>query len=162
MLTTYTTYDDIRAALGVTPDDLEDATLALKIYDDALTQEHEDVALTLQDTFDTLSASPSPTAQETRFLTACRLFSTYAVAKMLTSALPLFAAKTTTDGKAAVGRFENPYKDVIKSINEMYATQRTRLVNALAAVGTSSATATATPRIYMSVASPSSDPVTGE
>ena len=160
MLTTYTDYDSIRAALGVSTDDLEDATLALAIYDDALTQEHEDVAITLRDTFTTLSANPSPTAQETRFLTACRLFSTYAVAKMLTSALPLFAAKTTTDGKAAVGRFDSPFAGVIKAINEQYATQRTRLVNALAAVGTSSETATA--RVYMSVASPSSDPVTGE
>ena len=160
MLTTYTTYDDVRAALGVSTDDLEDATLALAIYDDALTQELEDVALTLQETFTAMSVNPSPTAQETRFLTACRLFSTYAVAKMLTSALPLFAAKDITDGKAATGRFDNPYKDVVKSINERYATQRTRLVNALAAVGTASATGTA--RVYMAVASPSSDPVTGE
>ena len=159
MLTTYTTYNDVRAALGVSPDDLDDATLALSLYDDNLTQELEDVALTLPETFATTKAIAAPTALETRFLTACRLFSTFAVAKMLTAALPLFAAKEVTDGKAAVGRFDSPYKDVIKSVNEQYATQRARLVTALSAVGTTSETATA--RVYMAVASPSSDPVTG-
>lgn len=159
MLTTYTTYADVRAALGVSTDDLDDATLALSLYDDNLTQELEGIALTLPDTFATIKAVVAPTALETRFLTACRLFSTYAVAKMLTAALPLFAAKDVTDGKAAVGRFESPYRDVIKSVNEQYGTTRNRLLAALTAVGTTSATATA--RVYMAVASPSSDPVTG-
>lgn len=159
MLTTYTDYASIKASLGVSDEDLEDSTLALALYSDNLTQELEDVALTLPETFATIKAKDAPTALETRFLTACRLFSTFAVAKMLTAALPLFAAKEVTDGKAAVGRFDSPYKDVIKSVNEQYATQRARLVNALTAVGTTSVASTA--RVYMAVASPSSDPVTG-
>ena len=160
MLTTYTTYDDIRAALGVSDEDLEDSTLALTLYSDYLTQELEDVSLTLPETYATIKAKPSPTAQETRFLKACGLFATYSVAKMLTAALPLFASKQTTDGKAAVQRFENPYRDTIKNVLEQYSTMRNRLVAALAVIGASSATSTT--RVYMSVASPSYDPVTGE
>ena len=159
MLTTYTTYADIRAALGVSDEELEDSTLALRLYDDYLTQELEDVNLLIPETFTTTQAKSAPTAQETRFLTTCSLFATFAVARQLTSALPLFAAKDVTDGKAAVGRFDNPYRDVIKSVNEQYEKQRNRLVAALAAIGTVSTATTA--RVYMAVVSPSSDPVTG-
>ena len=35
-ITEYTTYDDVRAALGVSVDDLEDSTLALDLYADML------------------------------------------------------------------------------------------------------------------------------
>lgn len=159
MLTTYTSYADIRAVLGVSDEDLEDATLALQLYDDHLTQELEDIALTLPETYVTTKALSTPSAAETRFLTACNLFATFAVAKTLTAALPIFAAKQVTDGKAAVTRFDNPYKDTLKAVNEQYERQRNRLVAALAAIGTSSTAATA--RVYMAVASPSFDPVTG-
>ena len=41
-ITNYTSYDSVRAALGVSSDDLEDATLALDIYADALELEFDD------------------------------------------------------------------------------------------------------------------------
>lgn len=159
MLTTYTTYADIRAVLGVSDEDLDDTTLALQLYDDYLTQELEDIALTLPATYVTLKGVATPTVTEMRFLTACNLFATFSVAKQLTAALPLFAAKTVTDGKAATGRFDNPYRDVIKNVTEQTEKMRNRLVAALLAVGTASTATTA--RVYFSVASPSSDPVTG-
>mgnify|MGYP003606006782 CR=1 FL=1 len=159
MLTDYTAYADIRAALGVSDEDIADDTLALPLYEDSLTQDLEDLALTLPATYAATKALSAPTAIETRFLKACSLFATFSVAKQLTSALPLFAAKDVTDGKAAVGRFDNPYKDVIKSVNEQYDKQRTRLIAALGAIGTTGATATT--QVYMSVVSPAYDPVTG-
>ena len=159
MLTDYTSYNGIRAALGVSDEDLEDATLALPLYSDYLTQELEDIALTLPDTYATTKDKATPTAAELRFLKACQLFATFAVAKQLTAALPLFAAKQVTDGKAAVQRFDNPYKDGIKSINEQYGTMRTRLVAALSSVGTSGSASVAP--VYFAVVSPATDPVTG-
>ena len=159
MLTDYTAYADIRAALGVSDEDIADDTLALPLYEDSLTQDLEDLALTLPATYAATKALSAPTAIEMRFLKACSLFATFSVAKQLTSALPLFAAKDVTDGKAAVGRFDNPYKDVIKSVNEQYDKQRTRLIAALGAIGTTGATATT--QVYMSVVSPAYDPVTG-
>ena len=159
MLTDYTTYSDIRAVLGVSEDDLTDATLALQTYDDYLTQELEDIDIDLPDTYATTLALSAPTSAETRFVKACSLFATFSVAKTLTAALPLFAAKQITDGKAQVSRFDNPYKDAIKSINEQYETLKARLIAALGAIGTT--TTAATVRRYMSVVSPSVDPVTG-
>lgn len=159
MLTDYTSYAEIRASLGVSDDDLADETLALALYDDYLQGELADVAATLPDTFAATKLLPAPTAQETRFLKACSLFSTFAVAKMLTAALPLFAAKQVGDGKAVVARFDNPYKDTIKSVNEQYEKMRNRLIAALALVGTTSAAKVT--QNYLTVASPSYDPVTG-
>ena len=159
MLTDYTEYASIRAALGVSTDDLEDTTLALTLYEDALTQDLEDIDLTLPNTFATTKAKDTPTAQETRFLEACRLFATYSVAKQLTAALPLFAAKQVGDGKAVVQRFDNPYRDTVKNVLEQYGKQRTRLVAALAAIGTAGKVSVAP--VYVSVVAPSYDPVTG-
>lgn len=159
MLTDYTSYADIRAVLGVSDDELSDETLGLSLYSDFLTQELEDVHVDLPGTYETIKAKATPSLLETRFLRTCNLFATFAVAKQLTAALPLFAAKDVTDGKAAVGRFDNPYKDVIKSINEQYGTMRTRLVAALSSVGTSGSASVAP--VYFAVVSPATDPVTG-
>ena len=159
MLTDYTGYNDIRAALGVSDEDLEDATLALSLYSDQLTQELEDIAITLPDTYATVKALPTPTTVQQRFLKACQLFATYAVAKQLTAALPLFAAKQVTDGKAAVQRFDTPYRDTIKNVLEQYDKQRTRLIASLDSIG-SSTKAAVTP-VYFAAVSPAYDPVTG-
>ena len=159
MITDYTTYDDVRAALGVSAEDLEDTTLGLKLYSDYLQGELEDVDIDLPDTYATVKAEPLPTRLQTRLMTACELFSTYAVARHLTGALPLFAPKQMTDGKAQVQRFDSSYRDTVKEVNEQYGKLRARLIAALEAIGT--AAATVTPAVYMSVVSPLTDPVTG-
>jgi len=159
MITDYTTYDDVRAVLGVSAEDLEDATLALKVYSDYLEGEMEDVDVGLPDTYADIQLIDTPTSVEARFLRACSLFATYAVARHLAGALPLFAAKQNTDGKAEVQRFDTSYRDTIKSVNEQYGKVRERLIAAMAAVGTTAAAVT--PAVYMSVVSPSYDPVTG-
>ena len=66
MLTDYTTYASIRATLGVSTDDLTDETLSLDLYDDYLTQDLEDIAITLPDTYATTKAVSVPTALEIR------------------------------------------------------------------------------------------------
>lgn len=59
--------------------------LALPLYRNSLTQDLEDVALTLPATYAATKALSAPTAIETRFLKACSLFATFSVAKQLTS-----------------------------------------------------------------------------
>ena len=46
-LTDYTSYDEVRAALGVSAEELEDETLQLDFYSISLTAELEDIADTL-------------------------------------------------------------------------------------------------------------------
>jgi hypothetical protein len=155
----YTTYDDIRAVLGVSEDDLEDETLALELYDNYLTMDLEEVNIDLPTTYDTVSIVATPTEAQARFLQATRLFATYSVAKQLSTSLPLFAAKQVTDSKAEMTRFDNPYKDVVSAIAKDYERLRNRLIQTLNSLGNE--TATATRRSLMSVVSPGFDPITG-
>lgn len=160
MLTTYTTYDDIRAVLGVTTDELSDATLALQLYDDGLKADFEDVSLNLLTTFATVSAATPPlTAEQGRFLERMRLFATFSVAQQLLTSLPLFSPKTIGDGKAVMERHADPLRETVKRVTSGYERWRGKLEQALAAVGT--ATTATTPRVYFSVVSPVSDPITG-
>ena len=159
MITTYTTYNDIRAALGVSTDDLEDATLSLPIYDQYLTMELEEVAIDLTTTFSTVEDLPTPTAAQTRFLEATSMFATFALAKMLTGTLPLFAAKQETDSKASGTRFDTGYKDTIASVAKEYGRVRNRLTQSLAAVAVTT-TSVRTARPFLSVATPTYDPIT--
>lgn len=162
-LTDYTDYDSVRAALGVSVDELEDGTLALPLYEYALTAELDDISVSLSDTIDTVKAidPSSRTSVEEKFLQAAQLFATYAVAKQLASSLPLFSPEQITDGKAAFRRNQDsPYKMVISAITSQYERFRTRVAELLALV-TSSSGSTATAKVYFSVSVPSSDPVTG-
>lgn len=158
-LTTYTTYDDIRAALGVSTDDLEDATLALAFYADYLQTEMEAVDVSVPATYVSVKALASPSDIQARFLMYSRLFATFSVAKQLTVSLPLFAASQETDGKASAQRFDDAYKATAASIIQQYDRTRARLVLALAAIGT---TLVAPPTlVFFAQPSGSVDPVTG-
>jgi hypothetical protein len=160
-LLTYTTYDDIRAALGVSSDEIEDATLSLSLYELNLTSEFEDIGLTLESDYATVAALSSRTAVQDRFLQATRLFATYAVAYQAATSLPLFSPKDISDGKATVSRYaDSPYKEVVKRIEQLYGKYKARLEAAFAANGAVSAPSI-TPRPYFTVSVPDSDPVTG-
>lgn len=163
VLTDYTTYDEVRAVLGVTDEELEDATLDLDVYSHNLLAELEDVSLDLPAAYTTASAldeaSRSPAQQ--RFFSATRLFSVYAVAVQLAGSLPLFSPKTITDGKAGYARYaDSPYKQTIEECKAQYLRARTRLISAFQTLEDGAATNVGL-RPFLSVSSPSSDPVTG-
>ena len=158
LITDYTTYADVRAALGVSDDELSDETLGLEIYASALLLDLEDVNVALPAAYAALPGSGRTEAQE-RFFVTSRLFATYAVARQLTSALPMFGPKDITDGKAGVTRFsDSPYKETIKKVQAEYDRYRTRLEKSYA--GLSSGTFTLTIPTFLSVASPDTDPIT--
>lgn len=162
-LTDFTSFDDIRAALGVSTDELEDATLSLSLYELNLVSELDDVGVDLIEDFMTLQAiDPSTwTSVQKRFDQFTRLFTTYAVAKQLTVSLPLFSPKEISDGKASVTRFAlDPYRETIKMIREQYGAFKQKLESAYAA-SQSTAYVDATPRVYFLGVASGSDPVTG-
>lgn len=156
----YTTYEDIRAALGVSNDELEDSTLSLEVYEGNLTLELEDVSLALQTEYATVAALTTRTDAQTRFYDAARLFSTYAVAKHASVTLPMFSPKDIGDGKALVSRWaDSPYKTTIKEVEKMYDRLKNRLAQAFAAYQSTSTTSVV--QTFMVVSSPSTNPVTG-
>lgn len=159
MLTDYTTFADVRAALGVNEDDIQDSVLSLSIYNILLTQDFEDIDVTIESVYATKSALTSPTAAESRFIDACRLFATFSIANQLTITLPLFAAQQITDGKAQVNRFDNPYKDVMAYVLGQYDRARNKLKDAFEAVGET--LTVVQPKLYFKNFAPATDPVTG-
>lgn len=159
LITAFTTYGDIRNALGIEDDELPDTTLSAKLYEDALMADLDEVSLDLVTTFQTVSALVEPTEVQQRFLRYTRLFSTYSVARQLLPSLPMFSKKSIEDGKARMERFAEAYRDTIKTVNDEYGKYQNRLSQALASVSISGTTTVS--RSYMSVVTPVSDPITG-
>lgn len=162
MITDYTTYDDIRSALGVSSEELEDTTLGLETWDHHLMFELEDIHATLPsiyaDITDTAVASRTPS--EVKLHRATRIFATLAVANALTASLPMFGPKNISDGKALISRFADaPYKAVMEKVAAQYDRAKDRLASAWAELNAS--TATFTSRSYMGVSTLGTDPVTG-
>lgn len=161
-ITSYTSFDEVRAVLGVSSDELEDATLALPMYDYGLQAELNDISATLSADFAAVLAiaTQSRTAVQSWFYQTTKLFATYSVARQLCSGLPLFGPKDISDGKATVSRFaDSPYRTVVKAVNDEFNKARLRLEAALAQLNSSSS-ATVT-RTYFLASPLATDPVTG-
>lgn len=140
MITTYTTYDEVRATLGVSDDEIVDATLALPIWATNLDFAIDEFSSVLVATYETIAAKEesSRTATEKKIYTGTRLFATYTVAEDLLKSLPMFSFKRLTDGKAEAERFD-AWKDTKQGVANGLAAIRLRLQLALS--GTSGYTA---------------------
>lgn len=122
-ITTYTTYGDIRAVLGVSIDELPDSVVSLGVYENALL-----VAMTgksgiidpdteernLVDQYTYLKAILVPTSADLRNIALIEQYAAYVVATTLCGSLSMFAPKTQADGKATLTRFsaEDTYQRV--------------------------------------------------
>lgn len=156
----FTTFNDIRAVLGVSDDEIEDATLSLDIFELNLTSELEDISVNLIGDYSTVAELTTRTAVQERFYQATRLFSAYAVAYQATGSLPLFSPKDISDGKATVSRYaDSPYREVIKKVSAQYEKFKVKLEKAYAEFGSSSAPSRTIPSLF-AVASGARDPVT--
>ena len=132
MITTYTTYDEVRATLGVSDDEIVDATLALPIWATNLEFALDEFSAVLVATYETIAV------KEESSRTGTRLFATYTVAEDLLKSLPMFSFKRLTDGKAEAERFD-AWKDTKQGVANGLAAVRLRLQLALS--GTSGYTA---------------------
>ena len=158
-LTDYTSYDEIRAVLGVSDDEIEDQTLGLPIYENQLGFEFDDISPTLIPLLDALDGQSSKTADELRLERIVSVFAAHAVARHLLMSLPLFAPKRVTDGRAETDRFVDPFTTLTSDVTAAYHSIRRRLVQALgAAIAPQPA---GTPREYLAVSRLAVDPVTG-
>lgn len=164
----YTSYGEIRAALGISSEEADDETLGLPMYGDHLGGEFSDLEDDLKlivevaTTFATIqSISPgSRTALQKRALSTISLFSTYAVARHLGTSLPMMAPKEIGDGKALMSRFTNdPYKVTLQNVELQYGRARDRLNATLSLLSSTDKVAIVTS--FLGIASPGTDPVTG-
>lgn len=162
-LVEYISFDDVRAVLGVSSDEIEDTTLSLDLYVFNLTAELEGISLTLIPDYDALQEvkETDRTDNDRRFDRALRLFCAYCVANQACGALPMFAPKEQSDGKASLTRFaQDPYKATIARISQQYEAAKAALAAAYGVLDAPSAPV-ATTRPYFVVSTPTYDPITG-
>jgi len=161
MIADYTSPEDVRAILGVTVDDLSDATILLPIHENLLISDIESVdeSVDVPALYSAAQLVTTPSSDEERLIRTVKIFATFSLAKQLCGSLPLFAIKQETDSKAGMTRFDNPYKEVIVSVGRDYDRSRNKLKQALTALNTG--TGTTVRRPYFATSSPSSDPITG-
>jgi hypothetical protein len=159
----FTTPDEVRAALGVSDDELEDTTLALPVYSTNLEAELRDVNVSLISRFQEVSSMPDAQRSDAQswFLQVTRLFATYVVARQLCTSLPMFSPKEITDGKASVVRFSSdPYQATITMVEEQYRVNQARTRTAFDAAAAVPVQTVFTARTLMAT-SRGIDPVTG-
>lgn len=161
----YTTYAEVRAALGVSEEEMEDTTLELPLYANTLEVDLEDINVNVPIAYATAKAAieaGTATLDQQRFVKAANLFATYAVAKQCTVSLRLFSPEQITDGKAMIRRpqADAPYQKTIDSVLREYSRFRTRLSDLFQVVNSSSGAGAVTKTVFV-VSSPSSDPILG-
>ena len=136
MLTNYTSYDEIRAALGVDSDELTDETLGLNMYNSGLDLELASVTLTsavggsgtVAERFAIIELIDlaTRTSEENAFFQIVGLWATNFVASQASSGLSMRASKSMSDGEAVATRFssEATFRDVIAKIDSEVARYR--------------------------------------
>ena len=126
-ITTYTSYAEVRAALGVSETELPDSILALPMYETLVVTDIESVYIGIPAKFIELSALLSRSATEQRFVDLTRLFASYTLAQTLLTSLPLFAVKHLTDGRAGFDRQTDIYADARDGVQGMYNKVKSRV-----------------------------------
>lgn len=160
MITDYTSYDEIRSVLGVEDDELLDVTIEQPVYLTNLLEDMYEVSPEVENLFETISNTSTPTPLESRFLRVLSSFATYSVARQFTSSLPMFAPRSIGDGKATMSRFADPYKETIKRIEDKFTLDQDKLQQIVDEM--LSETREQTPhRVFFGVGI-AYDPVTGE
>lgn len=162
-LVDFTSYADIRAALGVVVDEIQDEVISLPIYENNLGMALDAIDLALIADHGVVKAKllGARTANETRFMRAMQLYTTYVVARQLTTSLPLFSPKEINDGKASLVRYaQNPFETTIKGVLQLCETYRLLVISSYGALK-QTAEASQAIRSYFNVVTPSYNPVTG-
>lgn len=161
MLIHYTTFDSIRAVLGVSDEELDDATLALPLYHRSLIWDLETISETLDAAYLTaLQLAPSGrSAVQQKLVDVVQVYSSYSTAKNLLTSLPLFAPRQITDGRAELERFPDLFAETRAGVEGGLATLRTRLTAVAAQMGL--ATVAPVERSYTRGVTLAVDPVTG-
>ncbi len=126
-LSTYTTPDEVRAALGVSATELTDAVLAIPSYVLVATLALEDINVGLPALYTTTVAIPTPTPDQQRFIDLTKLYATYSIAQNLLTSLPLFAVKALTDGRASFERIADPFEYIRDDLPALLAALKLRL-----------------------------------
>lgn len=132
VLTDYTTYDEIRAVLGVSETEIEDRDLALDLYALLLEDALQEISTSLPDLYSAVKSEAAPTADQRRFLARMALFAPHWLGLYLLGALPQFSPRVITDGKTQTERVADPYARLRENLPALVARFRAALEDSLA------------------------------
>jgi dihydroorotase len=164
-ITTYTTYEEIRLVLGLSPKELTDRELSSPMYENILSLAMAELVIpsavgsgTTPQIYATVAAlaENARTTNQQKFYDLLRLYSAYSIANEVAVALPLRAPKMIADSKASLTRFspEATFQDVISKINDRLASLKYQIEH----IGSTSVTSLP----YSFVVNPAVDVVLGE
>jgi len=161
MLTQFTSYDQIRAVLGVSELELEDATLALPLYHHTLLWDLELISEPLSETYlAALNLAPGGrTAVQQKLVDLVQVYSSYQVSKTLLTSLPYFAPKQVTDGRAETERFTDLFAETRAGVAGSLNQVRARLRSVASSLGLPVTLPSA--RQFTLGVAPATDPVVG-
>ena len=107
----YTSYDQIRAVLGVSDTDIVDETLALPIYSQRLQMALRKIHPSLSTLYKDIENIPEDqrTSLQEQLYNVTQVYAAYYLGFILLSAANMFAFKKLKDGKAEGDRFDDPF-----------------------------------------------------
>lgn len=164
MLTDYTTFDEIRAILSVTDEELEDDHLALPLFMVEMDEKFRELSpdiLPLYQTYHAAGAS-TLTADQLRFYNLTRMAAAYAVAIHLLDSYDMLAVQTVKDARAEFARFEKPFDRIGPAVRATWAKAKARLLAAYNLVAATPVGVSTPVRSFTTFAGIASDPVTGQ
>lgn len=165
MLTAYTTYDEVRAALGVAEEEIPDAVLSLPNYELVLQFDLDELGNfnpTMRDLFATVTASTyAASVNEKRFASILQVYACYVIARHLLNSFEMFAPQIIKDSKTEMGRNADPYKDTRAGVELFYQQMRARLLAAYGVLFPLAAVPVRAPFFALIAVGLAVDPVTG-
>jgi hypothetical protein len=164
MLSDYTTYDSVRAVLGVSSRVFPDAVMATEIYELALRADLIQVGQGVSETADLdadylalIDESMSLATAAQNFYNAVRLFSAHSAAFKALAAMPELSPTFISDSKASLRKDKSAVTSIVTGD---YAKYRRHLAVMYAAFLDVAAPASFQPNL-MGLSIPDFDPVTG-
>jgi hypothetical protein len=166
-ITTYTTFDSIRAVLGVSAKEAKDESLGLPLFESQFLLEMADVdggvgAVMAQYNVIAAITPATRTSLQKQLFDIVNMIAAYSVARSMLTGISLAAPQKITDGKAAVERFDTDNFDKVRQgVTGTYGQLLRRLKAVMVQLVPGVNIAARTDRIYGVGVGLGTDPVTG-
>lgn len=158
LLIDFMSYDEPRAVLGVSEEELEDGTLELPVYSKQLSMDLEDVYTGLVQLYLSKQVLTIRTPEEQKLLDVVSVYAIYATSKTLLTSASLFAPKQVSDGRASTDRIADPFQSVREGVDATLAIMKARVYLTISALGNQVAATTS--RSYFKAAGLSNNTIT--
>lgn len=161
MLTSYTTYAEVRAALGVSEEEISDETLELQLYETLLLEDLLELNAGILPAWEALPDPDSRSADQNRFAALMQLYCTYSVAYRLTDNVELFGFLKMSDGRASAERTQQAFANLRTNIAAMRSRVGSKLQAALVVLVPGTVLPLVSDLALVSAVGIATDPVTG-